>query len=393
MTFLVPDSTRTLNMKEVNGVIHSLQRSYMLGGLPNTDYTVLIGAYIQAGLPTPGSFLVNPPLQPPGAPGLPGSPGADAGTAMLMLAEREFKLVDSDKKTVEVILTYQHFMEGYNQCLSPIPNTSPNGWNVPTSIACWGKSRASVQQTKTNSYLAPYLLQNGQPIQLWSPTTTYSPNSIVDYNGFFWRFAGLAGAAFAAANKGVPPPGVLANGQPAPIGTAWGVVDPRSASFNQTQLRKRQVAVGCQFPDNGSIPGAKDANYPGITKFQTGELTVMQPNENYKLQGNIFSYNPRVIKQKLTSAINSVPWMDGNAYEWMCTEVSYEPLYVNWQWKLSLEFQHNPDTWLPNPVFNDQRSGRPPINLLEGFGFRRIHYHPEIDFGAYFNHTFGSAPL
>jgi hypothetical protein len=419
MAGIALDRVTTLNLREKNGVVMSLTRVARIIGLPkDIDYTVLLDAYAQAGLPTPGSFLTTllPFLNPPTIL----SPGAYGSTAMLVLAEREFDLVDGEPTAVDCKMHYQHFMEGNLQNLSPSNSRSPGGWIVPSSVAVYGRSRASVTQTKSNFYNGPTRTSVGgfgRAIQQWVAGNRYAQWDIVQSSGFFWQAAvGIAPLVFTTPpapqalvpnpQAQVPPPGPVGYA----IGQLWNYVPPDSPLLNQSFTSEQQIVVGHQFPGPGpnlpfrntfgppfvqpaGIPGVPDITSPGQTKTQTGEITVMQPNENFKLQGQIFTTNPRAVKIALLTAINSVPWMDEDAFTWMCVEVSYEPLYVAWQWSFSFEFQHNPDTWLPTPIFNDQRIGRPPPGLLPGFGYRQIHYHPEVDFEKYFNKTFGSAPM
>lgn len=375
MATLVPDSLETLKMEEVNGVIRSLTRKYTITGLSSTDYTVLLLAYIEVGLPIPGSFLTAQPF-PTATP-----PGIIYPEAMLVLASRNFVL-GKDKHNVDVELHYQHFMDGDNQIITKAP-ASPNGWAVPSSQVVYGKNRASVQQTKSNFYETRFTAPE------WAAGVHYPPGSVVLYQGNFW-VAVIDIPDFVLA----PPPGPAGS----VIGAVWGVLTEQQllASFlapinlliGVTYLNapiRRQIVVGHQFPDD-------DRNVPGQTIFQTGEITDMQPNDNFKLHGQVFIRNPRVIKKSILGAINSVPWMDGAAFEWICTEVTWEPLYVEWQWKMSFEFQHNEDSWLPTAIFNDQRNGRPPANLLPSFGYKQIHKRPEIDFENFFHLTFGCAP-
>lgn len=379
MSFIVPDQVSTVAMEERNGVVRSLTRRariFELTSIATPD--VLLEAYMLAGLPAPGSYLHNPPLSLTAAQ----HPGSQYGLSMLVLADRKFTLVDQDKRTVDVDMTYQHFMEGDNQNLGGnltsalAVSQGPNDWTVPFARNVYGKNRASVQQTKTNFY------DSRVDVPLFDPFGTYPLGSIVDYNGVFWvnvspvAWGGLPTAPLA------PPPGPAGT----LIGTIWDI-QPEETIFPTLAApgRRRQIVVGHQFPTT-------DPANPGQVKYQTGEITQMQPNDNFKLHGQVFIRNPRAIKRALLRAINSVPWMDGDAYEWMCTEITWEPLYVEWQWRVSFEFQHNPDTWIPNAIFHDQRFGKPPPGVVSGFGVRSIHTQPEVDFDNYFGNILGCIP-
>jgi hypothetical protein len=267
----VLDHLDNLEMDEQNGVVRSLTRKARITGLnPATvDFNVLIEAYNQVGLPTPGSFLQGTAMFP-----LPVPTVTQYALSMLVLAKRRFKLIE-DKTAVDVYLEYQHFMDGDNQNLTN-QALSPNGWKVPNSPVVYGKNRASVQQTKAN--FVNSLVQ----AQDFNPFGNFPVGSVVDYKGFFW--IALQDQIWAGPpNAGLPPP-------PGPAGTApgviWGLISEQQiiASILFPPVIpllgvvllpapgvRRQVLVGHQFPTT-------DLNAPGQTLFQTGEFTIMQPN-------------------------------------------------------------------------------------------------------------------
>lgn len=134
--------------------------------------------------------------------------------------------------------------------------------------------------------------------------------------------------------------------------------------------------------------GPRDEKFKDQTKFQTGEITVMQPHRNFTVQGYKNTAAPWLIEKGIINKVNNQLWLDGDRWEWMCTEVTWEAIDANNNYKMKLEFQHNPDTWQPTAVFNDQRNGRPPSDMVEGAGYRQIEYHEEIDFNNYFQTQF-----
>lgn len=370
---MIPDQLDVLHMKEVNGVIRSLTRKVRIVGLESTTYDVLLRAYVQAGLPNPGEWLVGPPFA-----ARPSHP-----LAMLVLSDREFKLGD-DKHAVDVLLTYHHFMDSDNQTLGGLGTTqSPNepgypGWTVPFRVAAYGKNKSSVQQSKSNFYLT-----RTTGATAWNPQTFWLTGSIADFNGLYWR---AVQDLFGSVTTPLPnPPGPTGS----PLGKYWELVDESELPALLPASVRRQIQVGHIYPVKAGDTKS------GKAFFQTGEITVMQPNENFKLHGQVYIRNPRAIRNRVLNAINAIPWMDGRAYEWKCTEVSWEPLYIEWQWKMSFEFQKNTDTWLPTAIFHDQQAGRPPANLVSGFGYRTIHTDRsmEINFDAFFGQYLGSIPL
>jgi len=122
-----------------------------------------------------------------------------------------------------------------------------------------------------------------------------------------------------------------------------------------------------------------DPDYGGRTIHQTGEVNVYIPQRSFHIEGIKYTTAPWMIANDLIGAVNAFFWMGQPPCTWMCTEVTWEPR----QWPatfMSFNFQHNPDTWNPTAVFIDDRTGKPPIGLEPGIGYKYIPYHREVDF-------------
>ena len=52
------------------------------------------------------------------------------------------------------------------------------------------------------------------------------------------------------------------------------------------------------------------------------------------------------------------------------------------KYRYQIEFQFNKDTWNPTAVFIDDRTQKPPPNLVEGIGYKTIEWHEAVDFAA-----------
>jgi hypothetical protein len=121
------DHLDDLACEERLGVVRSLTRKarvqYLQGDTIPTDYSTLWTALTQAGIPTPFSQLTS------------------RGFEMLALVNRSVALVDKDKGWVDVILKYEHVLDGPNQIL-----IAPPGGTI------YGKLRCSTVQKPTNFY-------------------------------------------------------------------------------------------------------------------------------------------------------------------------------------------------------------------------------------------------
>ncbi len=130
---------------------------------------------------------------------------------------------------------------------------------------------------------------------------------------------------------------------------------------------------------------ADDADYPNQLKKQGGEIQFFQPQLTLKYQGAKFTISPLLVARSIVGCVNSRQWGGGNVAEWICTAATWKFLDVNSspnRYLFTFEFQFNPDGWSPTVVFIDDRTGKPPANLVEGVGYKKIDKHVQVDFEA-----------
>lgn len=354
------DHVDDVEMEEDKGIIVSLKRKARFTGVPGTDFSELFNVLQTVGLPLAGSTLV------------PIAQRASSPYGMLVLIKRTPKIVDKDSGCVDVMLDYQNFMDHNNQQFPILNQPASANWFAQKQygiITLYGKSKTSVQQTKTNFYIPDRIPLVTPPLFIIG--TTYATGTIVDYNGFYWKALGAGGI-------------VVASAYPA-VGPLWSIATVGQAGFaskaNTTGL-KRQVAVGHTFP------GTEEASLANKTFFQTGEITIMQPQETYTVGGFTFTPEPWNIASSIIGKVNDSGWMNHSSDEWMCMEVEWEAIFVGAQYKMRFQFQHNPDTWQPTAIFADQRTGKPPVNIVDGFGRVTVPYHGRLNFNNFFASTF-----
>lgn len=131
-----------------------------------------------------------------------------------------------------------------------------------------------------------------------------------------------------------------------------------------------------------------DPDYPGKTVQQSGEIQVFVPQKTYVVEGYAHYYSPNTIADSVIGCVNDRKWLSGDENTWMCTEVTWkyagsktgDPVGASDYYHMSFQFQHNPDTWNPTAVFIDERTGRPPENLVAGEGYQYIRYHKAVNF-------------
>ncbi len=347
------DRVDTLKMERQHGIVTKLTRKTRITDLDSTDYTVLVDAIQTLGLPTVDSFLVNPAAARKNDP-----------LGMLVLVHETIDLVDNT--TVDITHEFEHFMRSTNQEVS-IDGLFPT-FSDATSL--YGKHRSFVQQTKTNFYpaLTAYRLEDSFRIPVFNPLTAYLPGAQVDYNGFYWYLIG----------PGLTTPN-LTDGN-------WRLADYGSDFYLAEPEQKRLIVVGHTFPNSGPN---KDDKYGGQTKYQTGEISVMQPHSNFTLSGHCYAVRDMgEIEKGILGKINQFTWQFGDPEQWMCMEMKWSMESTGYMYLVDFEFQKNLDGWQPTAVYHDQRIGRPPPELLADFGYRTIPYHEAIDFDAFFANIF-----
>jgi hypothetical protein len=266
------DRIDSLSLVEKLGVIRSLTRkARVVWGVTETrppDFSVLTVA--MSLMPAPfstisgfGPFAIQ-------------YQGFDA----LVLTERSPTLSENDPGCVDVILKYEHLLDGPNQQLR----------NPPSGLL-FGKGRCSITEKTTNFY-RPFGDPTAERVQILVGHT-YSPFD----------------------------PGPIAQG-----------LTP----------------------------------YPGPTVVQGGEINIPFPQGNFQLNGVLTTKNPWATAYQFVASINAGPWLNQPELTWICSEVQWDILDpLQNSYRFSFEFQYNIDTWDPTVIFTDQRSGRPPYNVVK----------------------------
>lgn len=155
------------------------------------------------------------------------------------------------------------------------------------------------------------------------------------------------------------------------------------------ELRVNIQQVNTDMDENGeqivlshTYP-ATDPDYAGQTKEQTGEIQVFVPQRTMMYQGIKQTETPWLIANQIVGRVNSVAFSGGAVRTWMCTGCTWKlhdaTAYSN-RYYMSFEFQYNEDTWDPTARFIDDRTDRPPKDLVEGTGYKTIQWHPEVNF-------------
>lgn len=359
------DRLETLECVERNGVVRRLVRTARVMGMTGwTDYRVLWQGLAKAGIPAWGTGLVD-------STNLTNFANTQAFNT-LVLIQRDAKIAEQDPGTVDVILTYEHLLDGPNQGLKfPGSNT-----------ILYTKSRSSVVQKPTN-FFYPYGQNQAStaPINILEVSSLTGPGSPVVItvaagtyisNGTSITISGLEPSDL----DGTWIVTALGNGQFILNGSAFSgdaYTGGQLALTPGTLAPRIQILVGHKY-------ALDDSNFPGQIQIQGGEISLPFPQENLRLEGYIYTANPRAIKRAIHRMVNAVQWLEDNDQRcWLCSEVQFDildpkpvvfpaalgvaqPLY-----RFEFEFQYDPDTWDQTVTFKDSRTGLPPADVVLGY--------------------------
>lgn len=254
-----------LESQEVDGAVRRLVTRTTVVGLTDTTLAVLNSALAAAGIPAPGTTLV--------------------GFPELILRERNTKLVDQDKGTVDVDLVYEHLLSQGQSLTNPVTGASVV------------RASAKVQQIRTNKDI-----------------------------------------------------------------------------FGKT------IELEHTYPDTDESKERRKEKFK-----QGGEVDFFRVMRSFTIAGNRTTTIPWLVANSIVGKINATAWSGGEIRTWLCVGASWELLKsagASTKYDFEFEFQHNPDTWDPTAVFIDDRTGKPPVNLVQDKGFKVVRVLGETDFEA-----------
>lgn len=159
------------------------------------------------------------------------------------------------------------------------------------------------------------------------------------------------------------------------FGVLLGEVD---ATVNSVKANKD--VFGQLFQLSHTYP-EDDPDFPGEPKIQGGEVEFLQPQTTFSFRGVRTTTAPWLEQRFLLSTVNATDWSGYGPEEVLCTRVGWRPIDgETGKFEFTYVFQHNPDGWNPTIVFIDERTGKPPPNLVEGIGYKKVTMYLATDF-------------
>jgi len=142
-----------------------------------------------------------------------------------------------------------------------------------------------------------------------------------------------------------------------------------------------QITVSHHYPED-------DPQYPDETKTQGGEIQYFEPQRAIHIRGIKQTQTPWLLANAIIGRVNNATWSGEAARTWLCTGVRWKLAWLGpgatglHRYFLDFEFQYDADTWDPTVVFIDDRTGKPPPDLVEGTGYKTITKMPSCNFDS-----------
>lgn len=310
-----------LELDERHGAVVAMKLLARVSRLATNNYQVMYEALDALGIPPYGNVVDN------------------TKGGMLTLVGRSVHLVDKDKGTADVTLSFEHLLKGPNQKIGLILAAPPVATGLPplNINAYFVKWKTKLTQKKTNLEIDPTL----------------------GFGGFF-NDGTPRGHRTVVLSYRYPPGGPLGN-ELVRQGT-----DQLSVFYPHSHFRIQG------FIDVGHLVGP----HVVVQAFQArvnenGWRAVGDPTfEDIDDDDLLYNFMPR---------------------HWMCTDVEFECAAVVSpsnpacaRYLFTFEFTENTDGWDPVVVFIDPKTNRPPADLVPGLGTHTSLQYPRRDFSKDF---------
>lgn len=131
----------------------------------------------------------------------------------------------------------------------------------------------------------------------------------------------------------------------------------------------------------------EDPTKANETQVQGGSLSVLTPYPTVSISTKFTHSFPTIVQQNWVGFVNSFTWNAGAARTWLCTSVNYQDSDSGASppvWQFVFTFAHKSTGWDPTAVFIDERTGKPPADLVDGVGLKTVTFYPEFDFNTEF---------
>lgn len=123
-------------------------------------------------------------------------------------------------------------------------------------------------------------------------------------------------------------------------------------------------------------------------QYQGANVSVLAPRTTLRLPIILFTDWPHALADIWRGRMNSTWWAGAPPLTWLVSNVTFQPqnvtLFSVSKWNFEFEFMHDPTGHDPQVAFQDQRTGRPPTNIVDGVGLVTAEWYPELDYNYLF---------
>ena len=173
-----------------------------------------------------------------------------------------------------------------------------------------------------------------------------------------------------------------------PVGrTSYNFIFRGGTSLNQVQTSVdgwgNAVSTSHTYPGGDVGPPSKASQ----TDTQGANMTVLAPETTYSAEGITNTDYPDRLTRQWVGWVNSDWWAGDAPGTWLCTHVTFEAHDITQspkQWKFLFEFQYDGTGWQPSVIHIDERTGKPPANLVAGVGVKTVAWYPSKIYGLTF---------
>ena len=138
-----------------------------------------------------------------------------------------------------------------------------------------------------------------------------------------------------------------------------------------------EITVAHTFPST-------DDDWPDEKKEQSVPVSRLVPESS--LTYNQTEYNsPGTKSRYYVGRMNAAPWQGGATKTWLCTSIVGRSNDGGFTFSVAYTVQYRGDTWDGEVVYIDPRTGRPPANLENGVGKKRVVIYQTANFDNAFS--------
>ena len=155
------------------------------------------------------------------------------------------------------------------------------------------------------------------------------------------------------------------------------------SSLTQVETNKdidgNLITVEYTYPDDYKL----DEKLQGKTIKQCSLVSRMTPETTLIFHTTEY-VSPGYKSKQYTNRVNDSVWQSGDAKTWLCTGIVGRSNDGGATFKVTYTFQYREDGWDEEAMFIDPNTGRPPEDVEDGVGIKKIKSHKTANFDAIF---------